>query len=49
MNFTAPFRLLRLPMISLCVLALAGCSLLPAPSSDPTRYYVLNRDMPEVK
>lgn len=48
MNFTAPFRLLRLPMISLCALALAGCSLLPAPSSDPTRYYVLNRGVPDV-
>ena len=48
MNFTAPFRLLRLPMISLCVMALAGCSLLPAPSYDPTRYYVLNRGVPDV-
>lgn len=32
----------RLPLIGLCLLVVSGCTLLPAPSSDPTRYYVLS-------
>ena len=39
---TSPlFLSLRLLLITAGLLALSGCSLLPAPSSDPTRYYVL--------
>ncbi len=39
MNFTA--RLSVLCLLSAVVLGWSGCSLVPAPKADPTRYYVL--------
>ena len=42
MNFTARLRRLSvLGLLSSVILGLAGCSLVPAPKTDPTRYYVL--------
>jgi uncharacterized protein len=42
MNFTARLRRIFAPGFVLSViLGLAGCSLVPAPRTDPTRYYVL--------
>ncbi len=37
----------RLPLAALALLALAGCSLLPTPQADPTRYYVLTGALPD--
>jgi uncharacterized protein len=39
-------RLVVLCVLSAALLGLAGCSLLPAPQSDPTRYYVLTGGTP---
>lgn len=42
MNFSARLcHVSALGLLSAVVLSLAGCSLVPAPVSDPTRYYVL--------
>jgi uncharacterized lipoprotein YmbA len=41
MTITAFVRLIVLSLISLSLLGLTACSLLPAPTTDPTRYYVL--------
>ncbi|CAM3015364.1 PqiC family protein [Rariglobus hedericola] len=55
MNFTSRLRrisavrLLSCVVLSSVVLSLAGCSLVPAPASDPTRYYVLTGTPSEVE
>ncbi|HSI08658.1 MAG TPA: ABC-type transport auxiliary lipoprotein family protein, partial [Rariglobus sp.] len=42
MNFSSRLRRLSaLGLLSAVVLGVTGCSLLPAPKADPTRYYVL--------
>ena len=41
MTLSSIFCPLRMLLVGAGLLALSGCSLLPAPSSDPTRYYVL--------
>ena len=41
MTLNLPVRSLRLALAAVGVMVLSGCSLLPAPTPDPTRYYVL--------
>src|SRR3954451_2989641 len=36
-----PARLGAVPMLSALILFTAGCSLIPAPAPDPTKYFVL--------